>query len=172
MEGMDTTTIDSPRLTSWVLRCGCDPARLGVEQRVLVGAALAFLEFVGHQRLLVRFVAYFLSHCGIRMPARLVGLVVGRTSRGVEMTKAASVAEFVHSAHKDGDRHDRVTLDPVHAGPIARFLFEHPKSTLSEIGGFAGRELGVQVGIDGVRVFLARHGLADLRREKPVAPLL
>lgn len=169
---MDRTTNDSSGLTSWAQKSGYDAARLRVEQRVLVGAALAFLESVGRQRLLVRFVAYFLVHCGIRMPARLVGLVVGRTSRAVEMTKAASVAEFVRSAHKDGDRHDRVTLDPVHAGPIARFLFEHPKSTLSEIAGFARLELGVEVGIDGVRAFLLRHGLANRRREEPVAPLL
>lgn len=170
MEGMEAT--QSPRLSAWAKNHGCDPTKLTAEQRVLIAAALAFLAFVGQQRLLVRFVTYFLAHCGIRMSARLVGHVVGRTSRAVEMTKATSVAEIVHSAHRDGDRHDRTTLDPIHAGPIARFLFERPRSTLAETAGFAQRELGIEVGIDGVRAFLVRHGLADRPRERPTSPLL
>jgi hypothetical protein len=159
------------RFVGWAQTHQLDPTRFSTEQRALVGAALHFLEFAEHHRLLVRFVAYFLTPCGIRLSASNVGRVVGRKSRAVEETKAASVEEFVRAAHRDGDRHGGPTLEPVHAGPVAQFIFEHPGCTHDDIAEFAAERLGVVVGIDGVRAFLRRHGLIDLKNQAPAAPL-
>jgi hypothetical protein len=161
----------SARFMTWVQAHRLDMTRFSTDQRVLVCAALRFLEFAEHQRLLVRFVTYFLTHCGVPLSASNVGRVVGRSSRAVEETKAVSVEDFVRAAHRDGDRHGGPTLEPVHAGPVAQFIFEHPGCTHDDIAAFAAERLGVVVGIDGVRAFLRRHGLIDLKNKEPAAPL-
>lgn len=158
------------KFSLWARAHPLEAEKLSSEQDVLIGAALHFLEYVKHNRLLVRLVVYFLAHSGVRFTARCIGKVVGRSSRAVKATKTASVAEIVASAHHDGGRHGGPTLEPVHAGPIAEFVFEHPGCTLDEIAAFAGESLGVVVGINGVRAFLRRHGLVDLKKKEPAAP--
>ena len=158
-------------LEAWGKKHQVDTERLFVEQRALINAALQFLEFVGYNRLLVRFVVYFLTHCGVKFTASCVAKVVGRSERAIEQTKSVGVTELVESAHRDGDRHGKPTLDPAHAGPIAQFIFEHRSCTFEEIADFCRDRLEVDVGIDGVRAFLRRHGLANLRQTQPTAPL-
>jgi hypothetical protein len=157
--------------SEWARANGLEPGGFSTEQRVLVNASVKFLEFVGSQRLLLRFVAYFLAHCGVSFTASFIGKVVGRTARAVEVTRATPVEKIVEAAHRDGERHGRPTLDPIHAGPVAQFVFEHPSCTNAEIAAFALERLNIEVGIDGVRAFLRRHGLLDLRKKEPVAPL-
>jgi hypothetical protein len=162
----------STRFAEWAQSQGLEGESFSVEQRVLIGAALHFLEFASHHRLLVRLVVFFLTHCGVDFSERTVGSVVGRTARAVKTTKAASVQEIVESAHRDGARHGAPTLESIHAGPVAEFVFEHRGCSLDDIATFAGEHLGIEVGIDGVRAFLRRHGLVHVRNDEPVAPLL
>jgi hypothetical protein len=161
----------STKFTEWTQSQGLEAASFSVEQRVLIGAALHFLDFASHHRLLVRVVVFFLTHCGVDFSERTVGAVVGRTAKAVKTTKAASVEEIVESAHRDGGRHGAPTLESIHAGPIAEFIFEHRGCSLLDIATFANEHLGVEVGINGVRAFLRRHGLVHVRNDEPVAPL-
>lgn len=167
---MDGTSA-TDRFCAWARDRELEVERFTSEQSTLIGAALNFLDLVGRHRLLVRFVVYFLTHSGVRLSAPCIGKVVGRSVRAVEAAKAASAAEVVEAAHRDDDRHGGPTLEPVHAGPIAEFIFEHRACTLEDISAFAGERLGVVVGIKGVRTFLQRHGLIELKKKEPVAPL-
>jgi hypothetical protein len=162
---------ESAVFSEWARSHQLEAETLSIEQRVLIGAALHFLDFAKHHRLLVRLVTYFLAHCGVGLSVSCVARVVGRTTRAVEMTKAVSVEEIVKAAHRDGARHGAPTLEAIHAGPVAEFIFEHPGCTHRDVAAFAGERLGVEVGIDGVRAFLRRHGLVGLRTKEPVAPL-
>ena len=162
---------ESAAFSEWARSQQFEAETFSIEQRVLIGAARHFLDFANHHRLLVRLVTYFLAHCGVEFSAPCIAAAVGRTARAVEMTKAVSVDEIVKAAHRDGARHGAPTLDPIHAGPVAQFVFEHPGCTHRDIAAFADERLGVEVGIDGVRAFLRRHGLVDLRKKEPAAPL-
>jgi hypothetical protein len=163
--------MDGEAFSEWVRSQQLEAETFSIEQRELIGAALHFLDFAKHHRLLVRLVTYFLTHCGVELSVSCVARVVGRTTRAVEMTRGVSVDEIVKAAHRDGARHGAPTLEPIHAGPVAEFIFEHPGCTHRDIAAFAGERLGVEVGIDGVRAFLRRHGLVNLRKNEPAAPL-
>jgi hypothetical protein len=50
-------------------------------------------------------------------------------------------------------------LRPEHAGPIAKYLVDHPRCTQPEVVAFIARELSIDIELQTLRRFLEAYGL-------------
>src|SRR5262249_54424480 len=66
-------------------------------QRVLLEAAVRFLEAIEAQAILLRVVAFFLLHAGVGLTPVQVGAAVGRTDRAMRMVRALSARQLLDS---------------------------------------------------------------------------
>ena len=62
--------------------------------------------------------------------------------------------------------HAAPKLKPEHAGPIAKYLVEHPRGKAPQILRFVAETLGVTVDRLTLRRYLERYGLGCLREEQ------
>jgi hypothetical protein len=134
-------------------------------QRVLLEAAVRFITVVAAQPILVRSVAYFLLHAGMSLTPVQVGEAVGRTDRAMRTVRALTAHALLDSIWAELGRHRQPRLHPEHAGPIAKYLVDHPRCTQAEVVAFIARELSVDIELQTFRRFLTAYGLGVLRPE-------
>jgi len=137
-------------------------------QRVLLEAAVRFLEAIDAQAILLRVVAFFLLHAGMGLTLVQVGAAVGRTDRAMRTVRALSARQLLESIWDELGRHRQPKLRAEHAGPIAKYLVEHPKCTQSEVVAFIAQEWKIAVDVQTLRRFFKTYGLGVLR-SKPGA---
>lgn len=135
-------------------------------QRVLLEAAVRFVAVIAAQPILLRVAAFFLLHAGMGMTPAQVGAAVGRTDRAMRTVQALGVREVLESIWAELGRHRQPKLHPEHAGPIAKYLVDHPGCTQPEVTAFIASELSIVVDIQTLRRFLAAYGLNVLRPDR------
>jgi transposase len=134
-------------------------------QRVLLEATVRFLEAIDAQAILLRVVAFFLLHAGMGLTLVQVGAAVGRTERAMRTVRALSARQLLESIWDELGRHRQPKLRAEQAGPIAKYLVEHPKCTQSEVVAFIAQEWKIAVDVQTVRRFFKTYGLGVLRSE-------
>jgi len=132
-------------------------------QRILLEATVRFLAVIASQPILLRAVSYFLLHAGMGMTPVQVGAAVGRTDRAMRMVRALAPHELLDSIWAELGRHRQPRLHPEHAGPIAKYLVDHPRCTQPEVVAFIARELSIDIEVQALRRFLETYGLHVLR---------
>lgn len=132
-------------------------------QRVLLEATVRFLMAIDAQAILLRVVAFFLLHAGMGLTPVQVGAAVGRTDRAMRTLRALSPRQLVESIWDELGRHRQPKLHAEHAGPIAKYLVEHPKCPQSEVVAFIAQEWKIAVDVQTVRRFFKTYGLRVLR---------
>jgi hypothetical protein len=132
-------------------------------QRVLLEAAVRFVAAIAGHPIVTRMAAFFLLHTHMGLTAAQVGAAVGRTDRAMRTVQALSARAFLDSIWNELGRHRRPKLLPEHAGPIAKYLVEHPNSTAEEVIGFIRSELGLSVDRQTLRRFSKTYHLGVLR---------
>lgn len=135
-------------------------------QRVLLEAAVRFVAAIEAQPILLRVAAFFLLHTGVGLTATQVGAAVGRTDRAMRTVQALSAHELVESIWNELGRHRQPKLRAEHAGPIAKYLVEHPKCTQPEVVTFLAKEWQIAVDVQTLRRFFKTYGLGVLRTER------
>src|SRR3954470_7339572 len=95
-------------------------------QRVLLEAAVRFVAIIAAQPILLRVAAYFLLHAGMGLTPAQVGAALGRTDRAMRTVRALAAHELIDSIWAELGRHRQPRLHPEHAGPIAKYLVDHP----------------------------------------------
>ena len=128
-------------------------------QRVLLEATVRFVAVIAAQPILLRVAAYFLLHAGMGLTLVQVGAAVGRTDRAMHTVRALAPRELLDSIWAELGRHRQPRLHPEHAGPIAKYLVDHPRCTQSEVVAFIARELSVEIEVQTLRRFLESYGL-------------
>jgi hypothetical protein len=128
-------------------------------QRVLLEATVRFVAVIAAQPILVRAVAFFLLHAGMGLTPVQVGAAVGRTDRAMRMVRALEAHELLDSIWAELGRHRQPRLHPEHAGPIAKYLVDHPRCTQAEVVAFIAREFSVDIELQTLRRFLEAYGL-------------
>jgi hypothetical protein len=113
-------------------------------------------------------VAFFLLHAGMGLTPAQVGAAVGRTDRAMRTVRGLSAHDLLHSIWAELGRHRQPKLHPEHAGPIAKYLVEHPYSTLPELVEFIAKDLGITLDPQTLHRFLTTYGL-DVFRPAPGA---
>jgi transposase len=132
-------------------------------QRILLEAAVRFLAFIAAQPVLLRMAAFFLLHSGMGLTPTQVGAALGRTNRAMRTVKGLGVRGMLDSVWAELGRHRQPKLHPEHAGPIAKFLVEHPDCTQPEVAQFVAAELSIVVDAQTIGRFLEIYGLTILR---------
>jgi hypothetical protein len=118
---------------------------------------------IAAQPVLLRVAAFFLLHSGMGLTPAQVGAAVGRTDRAMRTVKGLGVREMLDSVWAELGRHRQPKLHPEHAGPIAKFLVEHPDCTQPEVALFVAAELSIVVDAQTIGRFLEIYGLTILR---------
>jgi hypothetical protein len=140
-------------------------ARATGPQRILLEAAVRFRTAIAAQPILLRVAAFFLLHAGMGLTPAQVGAAVGRTDRAMRTVQALGVHDVLDSIWAELGRHRQPKLHPEHAGPIAKYLVEHPRCTQPEVADFIAAELSIVVDVQTLRRFLDAYGLHVLRSE-------
>jgi hypothetical protein len=138
-------------------------ARGTAAQRVLLEAAVRFVAAIASQPILLRVAAFFLLHAGMGLTPAQVGAAVGRTDRAMRTVQALGMRDMLDSIWAELGRHRQPKLHPEHAGPIAKYLVDHPQCTQPEVAAFIASELSIVVDAQTVRRFLDAYGLEVLR---------
>jgi hypothetical protein len=128
-------------------------------QRVLLEAAVRFVTVIVAQPILLRVAAYFLLHADMGLTAAQVGAAVGRTDRAMRTVRALTAHEVLDSIWAELGRHRQPRLHPEHAGPMAKYLIDHPRCTQSEVVAFVKSELAIDIELQTLRRFLEAYGL-------------
>jgi hypothetical protein len=132
-------------------------------QRVLLEAAVRFVAAVCAQPILLRLTAFFLLHAGLGLTPLQVGAAVGRTDRAMRTVQALSAHAMLESIWGELRRHRQPKLHAEHAGPIAKYLVEHPGYTQAEVVAFIASELKITIDVQTLRRFFKAYGLGVLR---------
>ncbi|XYI01408.1 hypothetical protein ACMHYB_17325 [Sorangium sp. So ce1128] len=135
-------------------------------QRVLLEAAVRFVAATGGQPIVLRAAAFFLLHAGMGLTPAQVGAAVGRTDRAMRLVQALSAQELLESVWAELGRHRQPKLHAEHAGPIAKYLVDHPRCKQAEVVEFIEREFGIQVDPLTLRRFFKAYGLGALHPER------
>jgi len=135
-------------------------------QRALLEAAVQFIAAIEAQPILLRMAAFFLLNTGIGLTTTQVGAAVGRTDRAMRTVQALSAHGLVESIWNGLGRHRQPKLRAEHAGPIAKYLVEHPKCTQAEVVAFVATEWKIAIDVQTLRRFFKTYGLGVLRAER------
>jgi hypothetical protein len=135
-------------------------------QRILLEAAVRFVAIIAAQPVLLRVAAFFLLHSGMGLTPAQVGAAVGRTDRAMRAVKALSGRDMLDSVWAELGRHRQPKLHSEHAGPIAKYLVDHPHCTQPEVAEFIAAELSIVVDTQTLRRFLEAYGLNVLRPDR------
>jgi transposase len=138
------------------------------QQQVLLQAAVWFVAVIAGQPLLLRMAAFFLLHAGMGLTPAQVGAAVGRTDRAMRTVRGLSARDLLDAIWAELGRHRQPKLHPEHAGPIAKYLVDHPRCTLPEVVAFIGSDLRIEIDPQTLRRFLDTYGL-DVFRPDPKA---
>jgi len=135
-------------------------------QQVLLEAAVRFVAVIAAQPILLRAAAFFLLHADMGLSAAQVGAAVGRTDRAMRTVRALTAHEMLDSIWAELGRHRQPRLRPEHAGPIAKYLVDHPRCTQPAVIAFIARELHIEIEQQTLRRFLEAYGLYVFRPDR------
>ena len=135
-------------------------------QRILLEAAVRFVAVITAQPILLRVAAFFLLHAGMGLTPAQVGAAVGRTDRAMRTVQALGAREVLESIWAELGRHRQPKLHPEHAGPIAKYLVDHPACTQFEVTAFIASDLSIVVDAQTLHRFLDTYGLNVLRPDR------
>lgn len=168
METATTQTNEAPQdvWAGWQREHADVMARATGPQRILLEAAVRFVAAIAAQPILLRVAAFFLLHAGMGLTPAQVGAAVGRTDRAMRTVQALGACDVLDSIWAELGRHRQPKLHPEHAGPVAKYLVDHPRCTQPEVADFIAAELSIVVDTQTLRRFLDAYGLDVLRPDR------
>jgi hypothetical protein len=155
------------QLQHWSETHRVDLEGLDEGQKWVVFLVLQLLALIGTIPPLRRVLGYFLAHCGMDLGSTLIGTLIGVSDRAVRATRSQSAPTFWEHLSQPArcPPPPPPKLGPEHAGPVAKYLVEHPRAKAPQILQFLAEELGVTMDRLTLRRYLARYGLGCLREE-------
>jgi hypothetical protein len=161
-------------LAAWARENDVRLDRLDLGQQWIVFAAIELVSFFRRVPALARVVGYFLAHCGMDLGTQVIAPVVGVSDRAVRQAKALAPEQMLYSVRHPVGGHRKPKLHAEHAGIVAKYLVEHPRSRVKELLDFIRTEIGPKLDRLTLRRYLKRYGLGCLRGAEigGAAPLL
>lgn len=154
-------TVTTESFAAWLEQAHLHEPRLTAQQAALLHAAFAFRQQQGHDYYANRLLAHFLLHCGsglkVAQLARLLG--VSRTTASGQ--QGLSSRQAIQQAHHRMAGRPHGKLLPRYAGPIAGYLFAHPKASRADLIDFIAATFDVHVSRVALYHFLKKYGLDE-----------
>jgi hypothetical protein len=155
----------------WLEQAGIRTQRLTPEQRGLLQATYAFRQNQGDDYYANRLLGHFLLHCGSGLKVAQIARLVGCTRQTASQQQALSTKEVIRQARHRMDGRPYGKLLPRFAGPVAAYVFAHPKASRADLIDFIDQTFGVRVSRIALYHFLKKYGL-DQRPGPAAAPAL
>ena len=148
-------------LAQWAADHGVrlDALDLGQQWTLFVG--LQLLAVLGPVAVLRRLLGYLLAHCGMGLPGGVIAALLGISDRALRTTKALSPRQLLTTLRRPGNRKPKLRAH--HAGPVARFLVEHPGAPAQQLRDFLLQQFQLRVDRTTLHRFLTCYGLGCLR---------
>jgi hypothetical protein len=145
--------------TSWLEQAQVSERRLTPEQRGLLGAAFRFRQQQGADYYTNRLLSHFLLHCDAGLAVAQIARLVGCSRPTASRQQGLSSKEAIQQAHHRMDGRPYGKLLARYAGPIAGYLFQHPRATRADLIDFIDQTWGVRVSRIALYHFLKKYGL-------------
>jgi hypothetical protein len=157
-------------LKAWALKNHLNLERMDLGQQWVVFAALELIAFLGAVPALARVVGYFLGHCGMDLGTQVIAAIVGVSDRAVRQAKSLAPEQMLHSIRHPVGGHRKAKLKAEHAGIVAKYLVQHPRSRVNDLLDFISSQLGPKLDRLTLRRYLKRYGLGCLREAEIAGP--
>lgn len=148
----------------WLEQACIPEHRLTPQQRGLLRAAFAFRQHQGDDYYANRLLGHFLLHCDSGLKVAQIARLVGCTRQTASQQQALSAKEAIRQARHRMDGRPYGKLLPRFAGPIAEYVFAHPRATRGELIDFIDATFGVRVSRIALYHFLKKYGLNQVPR--------
>jgi hypothetical protein len=149
----------------WLGQARVHEQRLTPQQDGLLRAAFAFLRRQGNDSYSTRLLSHFLLHCDSGLPVAQIARLLGTCRPTASQQQGLSSKEAIQQAHHRMDGRPYGKLLPRYAGPLAGYLFGHPRASRADLIDFLDRTFGVRVSRIALYHFLKKYGL-----DQPPAP--
>src|SRR6516165_5174988 len=146
----------------WLEQAGMRTQRLTPEQRGLLRAAFAFRQSQGDDYYSSRLLGHFLLHCGSGLKVARIARLVGCSRQTASQQQALSSKEAIRQARHRMDGRPYGKLLPRFAGPVAAYVFAHPRATRGDILDFIDETFSVRVSRIALYHFLKKYGLGQV----------
>ena len=155
-------TADAEPFVTWLEQAGISPQRLTPQQNALLQAAFAFRQNQGDDYYANRLLGHFLLHCHSGLKVAHIARLVGCSRQTASQQQALSAKEAIRQARHRMDGRPYGKLLPRFAGPIAQYLFAHPRASRGDILDFIDDTFGVRVSRIALYHFLKKYGLGQV----------
>ena len=152
-------TDDADPFATWLQQAGISPQRLTPQQNALLQAAFAFRQNQGDDYYANRLLGHFLLHCHSGLKVAHIARLVGCSRQTASQQQALSAKEAIRQARHRMDGRPYGKLLPRFAGPIAQYLFAHPRASRGDLLDFIDDTFGVRVSRIALYHFLKKYGL-------------
>jgi len=146
-------------LADWLAQARIPVDRLTPEQRGVLHCVFHFRQQCGHDYYSTRIFSHFLLHCDCRLKVAQLARLVGLDRTTASRQQGLSSKEAIQAAHHRMDGRPYGKLLARYAGPIAQFLFAHPKASRADVIAFIDRTWEVRVSRIALYHFLKKYGL-------------
>jgi hypothetical protein len=143
----------------WLEQAGIREQRLTPQQHGLLQAAFAFRQHQGDDYYASRLLGHFLLHCASGLKVAQIARLVGCCRQTASQQQALSAKEAIRQARHRMDGRPYGKLLPRFAGPIAAYVFAHPRASRGDLIDFIDATFGVRVSRIALYHFLKKYGL-------------
>jgi hypothetical protein len=143
----------------WLAQAQIPESRLTPEQRGLLQYVFQFRQEQGTDYYSNRLLSHFLLHCECGLKVAQIARLTNFSRQTASGQQDLSSKEAIQQAHHRMDGRPYGKLLPRYAGPIAGYVFSHPKATRADLIDFIDRTFGVRVSRIALYHFLKKFGL-------------
>ena len=152
-------TADADPFAAWLQQAAIPQQRLTPQQITLLQAAFAFRQNQGDDYYANRLLGHFLLHCHSGLKVAHIARLVGCSRQTASQQQALSAKQAIRQARHRMDGRPYGKLLPHFAGPIAQYLFAHPRASRGDLLDFIDDTFGVHVSRIALYHFLKKYGL-------------
>lgn len=147
---------------AWLAQAQIPESRLTAEQRGLLQYVFQFRQQQGTDYYSNRLLSHFLLHCDCGLQVAQIARLTNFSRQTASGQQERSSKEAIQQAHHRMDGRPYGKLLPRYAGPIAGYVFAHPKATRADLIDFIDQTFGVRVSRIALYHFLKKFGLDQL----------
>ena len=152
-------TVATDDFSAWLTQARVAEHRLTPDQRGVLFAAFHFRQSRGDDSYSTRLLSHFLLHCDCELKVAQIARLTDFSRQTASGQQELSSKEAIQQAHHRMDGRPYGKLLPRYAGPIAGYVFAHPKATRADLIDFIERTFGVHVSRIALYHFLKKFGL-------------
>ena len=156
---MAVATVD---FATWIDQADIPPSRRTAALDALLQAVFRFRQQQGGDYYSTRLLSHFLLHCDCGLKVAQIARLLGIARPTASQQQRLSSQDVIRQAHHRLDGRPHGKLLPRYAGPLAEYLFAHPKASRADLIDFIDHTWGIRVSRIALYHFLKKYGLDQI----------